>query len=268
MATERWAERRWRNFPFGRTPRASEARYKSLWEKERTASYPEIDAFEAQAGYAIDRDWFHDLALHTQIVIKDSPLCYQHGRVLYTALRHYLKTANFPGPETGATILETGTARGFSATIMARALRDHGIPGSILTFDLLPHDTPMLWNCIDDLGGPRTRRRLLAPWEDLIDPCVIFLEMDSRRGLRKVATGRLRFAFLDGAHTARDVAQEFEAVQMRQKPGDTIVFDDYSPRLFPGLVRAVEEGCIKWGYEKDTIRAGGDRAYVIARKSA
>ena len=62
-------------------------------------------------GYKIEYDWFHELALHTQIVIKKSELCYQHGRVLYSTLSAYINQndCNY------INIVDIGTARGFSA---------------------------------------------------------------------------------------------------------------------------------------------------------
>ncbi|HRC26481.1 MAG TPA: class I SAM-dependent methyltransferase [Alphaproteobacteria bacterium] len=262
-----WVSGRWHDFPFGRSPWAEPQTYRALWEREFQKSYPEIDGFEKKSGYVLDASWFHDLALHTQIVIKNSPLCYQHGRILYAALRRYLDTTeNCPALTPNPTILETGTARGFSATILAKALHDHAAGGKILTFDLLPHNTPMFWNCIDDQEGPKTRRALLAPWSDLVDRFIVFIETDSRIGLQKIAASRIGFAFLDGAHTYRDVAFEFETVSAHQKPGDIIVFDDYSPDLFPGLVRAVDEGCQTQGYDKEFIRSDKNRAYVVAKK--
>jgi predicted O-methyltransferase YrrM len=261
-AVDQWAAAYWHNNPFGPEPRADKATYEALWRAEKDAIYAESDAFEKECGFAVDKAWLDDLALHTQIVIKDSPLCYQHGRILYAALRRYIAQAG----KNNLTILETGTARGFSATVMARALADAGVAGHLVTFDLLPHDRAMFWNCIDDLQGPRTRRQLLAPWRDLLEPVVTFVEADSRMGLQKVAPGRVDFAFLDGAHTYHDVTKEFEAIVARQKTGDTIMFDDYSPTIFPGLVKAVDDGCARLGYDKTVIRSRGDRAYVIARK--
>jgi predicted O-methyltransferase YrrM len=257
-----WAREFWHSAPLTETPRADAKTYIDLWEAERKNSYPEIDAYEKETRFAVDSDWFHGLALHTQIVIKQSPLCYQHGRVLYSALRSYIVDVN---PH-NVTILETGTARGFSATVMAKALADGEAVGKIITFDLLPHDTHLLWNCIDDHEGPKTRRELLSKWATLIDPSLIFVESDSRIGLDRIATGRIGFAFLDGAHTYRDVMGEFNSVQERQKPGDVIVFDDYSPEVFEGLVRAVDEGCERWHYDKKLLRSGGRRAYVVARR--
>lgn len=259
---DRWAAAYWHDNPFCTVPKADEATYRSLWEKAKSENYPEIDAFEKEAGYAIDQAWYHDLALHTQVVIKTSPICYHHGRVLYAALRRYLAASG----ETSVNIVETGTARGFSSTVMARAVADAGVDGRIVTMDLLPHNRKMYWNCIDDLQGMKTRRELLAPWSGLADRHIIFLEGDSRVMMNKFKMGRVHFAFLDGAHAFKDVMAEIELVAPYQQAGDIIVFDDYSPTIFPGLVKAVDEGCRKYEYSMNVIRSNGDRAYVVARR--
>lgn len=257
-----WAAAYWHGTPFCAAPRATKDTYLQLWCKAKSEVYPEIDAIEKSTGYALNADWMHDLALHTQIVIKTSPLCYQHGRVLYSLLRQYLSKCR----DSSVTIMETGTARGFSATVMALAMRDAGNHGRIITFDLLPHDTKMYWNCIDDLEGQKTRRELLSPWCDIVDNSIMFVEGDSRISMDKFKMGRIHFAFLDGAHTYEDVMAELNMVVPHQKAGDIIVFDDYSSSIFPGLVKAVDEGCALHGYSMNVIRSNGDRAYVVAIK--
>jgi hypothetical protein len=262
--SERWAQSYWHDFPFGRAPRATREDYLSLWKTEKGNAYPSIDEFERAAGFAVDQAWMNDLALHTQVVIKTSPLCFQHGRVVYTALRGYL--AGRDNKATPVTIFETGTARGFSAIIMARALEEAGAGGKIMTFDILPHNRKMYWNCVDDLDGPKSRAELLAPWGALSDGYVAYIEGDSRINLGKVACGHIGFAFLDGAHGHEDVLFEFETVASAQRAGDVIVFDDYNERDFPGLVQAVDEGCVRFGYDKEVVSAGRERRYVIARR--
>ena len=81
-----------------------------------------------------------------------------------------------PEKETGNSvkIWETGTARGFSSLCMSKALSDQKCSGTILTFDLLPHQTKMYWNCIDDQNGPLTRAELLKPWQNLVERYIIF----------------------------------------------------------------------------------------------
>lgn len=272
--TDQWAMEYWHDFPFGKSPRADEKTYKALWEEAKSIEYPEIDEFEKQSGFEVEKDWYHNLALHTQICVKDSNLVYQHGRVLYSALRTYISALkkqwqdqNIPAGQQMLTIVETGTARGFSSVVMAKAMSDEQAAGKIITFDLLPHNTKMYWNCIDDNEGAKTRSELLSPWADLVDPYIIFMENDSRVGIRRTAFSRINFAFLDGAHTYDDVMLEFDMVQQRQQAGDVIVFDDYNPTLFPGIVKGVDAGCDKWGYTKQVLRSRDDRAYVIATKN-
>ena len=45
-----------------------------------------------------------------------------------------------------------------------------------------------------------------------------------------------------------------------------IVFDDYNKKEFPGLVKAVDEICIKYAYDRHDIKPHSDRKYVIATK--
>ena len=84
------ANRRWHDYPYGREPHAPRDIYLLRAKEIQNQSYPEIEAFEAESGYSAPLEWIHELALHTQIVIKKSPLCYAHGRVLYSALSRYL----------------------------------------------------------------------------------------------------------------------------------------------------------------------------------
>jgi hypothetical protein len=263
---EHQANSRWFNFPFGREPIASRDQYEKLALETYKKQHPEVDIFEIDMGFTVDMDWLRDLALHTQIVIKKSELCYQHGRVLYAALSKYIHDQPPPHPQDRITIWETGTARGFSAICMAKALVDQNRPGLIMTFDVLPHQTPMYWNCIDDHDGPKTRSELLHPWKTLVEQYVIFHQGDTRLHLPKVQTERIHFAFLDGAHNYESVWFEFEQIKDRQQPGDIVVYDDYTELQFPGIVRAVNEICSSQHYHPTIINAHNRRSYVVATK--
>ena len=215
--------------------------YKELWEKAKSKVYKEIDDYELSTGYAIDKDWYHNLALHTQVVIKGSELCYEHGRVLYSTLRRFLQDRD------SVRIVETGTARGFSALCMAKAIQDSGKTGSIVTHDILPHNTKMYWNCIDDHEGEKSRAELLAPWDTSM---ITFVTGNSKTTLK---TQECDFAFLDGAHTYEDVKAEY-AKLIGPK---VVVFDDYTPSQFPGICRAVDE------IKLHKIYLRSNRGYVI-----
>jgi len=264
---EDWANLPWYDQPFGSSPQGSAEQYLSLAEKVQQQQYPEIEQFEQQSGFQIPVVWLNELALQTQVVIKSSPLCYAHGRVLYSALSSYLTSHPSNSTTQRINIWETGTARGFSALCMARALQDQQRPGMILTFDVLPHQTKMYWNCIaDHQQGPLTRAELLQPWQKLLEDYVIFHQGDTRLELPKVQTERIHFAFLDGAHTYEDVMFEFTQVKDRQLPGDVIVYDDYTAAQFPGLVQAVDEICQQHRYHRTDLRAHSGRGYVVAIK--
>lgn len=254
--------RRFYEFPFGNSPRASADTYTKIWIEARKKQYPIIDDYENELGYSINEDWFQKLALLTQVVIKESDICYQHGRLLYTTLSHYVNK----NPCKSLNILETGTARGFSALCMAKALHDANQSGRILTFDVLPHDVKMYWNCIADEQGSQTRSKLLKNYDSLIENFIIFHQGDTKLELKKVYIPRVHFAFLDGMHTYEYVLREFDYLKGKQQNGDIIFFDDYTPSQFPGIVKAVDEICAKHGYSKRVITVSSQRGYVIVQK--
>ena len=254
------------DWPFGYEPLASKNEYIRLAKKASMATYPEIDKYEQETGFSIDLKWLHELALHTQVVIKESKICYSHGRVLYSSLSKYLYERERLSPSDRLTIWETGTARGFSALCMAKALKDQNYPGTILTFDVIPHNKQMFWNCIDDLEKPKSRAELLQPWKSLVQEFILFHQGDTFLELRKVKAERIHFAFLDGGHSYEDVKFEFNQIQKYQHPGDIIVYDDYTPQQFPGIVKAVDEICEGFNYLREDLKAHDGRGYVVAVK--
>jgi hypothetical protein len=209
----------WYNNPFGKKKNHTKEIYLNLARNIKEESYPEIEKYENNKGFSIDKMWLDDLALHTQITIKKSKLCYAHGRVVYTALSDYLAKQNNDEQKRRVTILETGTARGFSSLCMAKALSDQNRNGLVITFDFLPHLKKMYWNCIDDIDEPKTRAELLNKWKYLIQNYIIFQQGDTRLELNKLQLERINFAFLDGAHTFNDVMYEFHQIKTHQVLG-------------------------------------------------
>jgi len=259
---------KWYKYPFGNNPIGTSAEYDSLSKDAFKKNYPVIDNFEMKYGYSIDPIWLNKLALKTQIVIKKSELCFQHGRVLYTVLSNYI---NYHKKQSSVlsqlNILETGTARGFSSLCMSKAMHDMRINGKIFTYDVLPHFSRMYWNCIEDEIGPKSRAELLTDWEDLVEKYIIYIQGDVRINLPKIQIPRINFAFLDGGHEYDDIIFEFSHINPYQLPGDIIVFDDYNKVQFPGLVSAVNEVCGTYNYHIEVIAATEKRKYVIATKS-
>lgn len=258
----KYANRKWYRSPLTKTVKASEEDYLKIAEDAKKVSYPLIDEFENKISCKINPEWYHELALHTQVVKKKSDICYVHGRLLYTKLTEYIKKNNI----TNINILETGTARGFSSLCMAKAMEDSNIEGKIITYDVLPHNIKMYWNCIDDHKGKKTRSGLLNNYKNLTERYIIFHQGNTKTELRKIQIPRIHFAFLDSAHDYYYLIEESKYVNDKQKKGDIIFFDDYTPKIFPGVVRAVDEICEKYKYSKETITVNNARAYVIAEK--
>jgi hypothetical protein len=248
--------------PFGSKPRADRETYMRLFEQASAREFPEIDQLEVDLGYSISKDWLDSLALHTQVVVKKSPLNWQHGRLLYAALRLYLSLRERESP---VTVFETGTARGFSALVMAKALEDSQSDGQVVTIDTLSHSRNMFWNCIDDVQGKKSRADLLAAWPQELKR-IIFLQGMTPRQLPRIGLERIGFAFLDAQHTFSAVLAEFDWVSARQKKGDVIVFDDVTPRQFDGVVEAIASIQRQGMYEIEYCGVPEERGYAVARK--
>lgn len=265
---DRMAYLRYYNQPFTNLAKSNLQVYYNLAvsSEKNTFSIKDVDNLEKETGYSVNRNWLSSLALHTQVVIKKSELNYAHGRVLYSVLRGYIGTLNNDIKKVN--ILETGTARGFSAVCMAKALADSNIEGSIFTFDVLPHLEKMFWNCAPDhIKGEQSRQSLLNNWLDLVDRYIIFIQGHTRQILPKIALPRINFAFLDGAHTYKDVLFEFNSISKYQKKGDIIVLDDYNENKFPGVVKAVKFISFKKKYDISFVHnKNTQRDYVIAKK--
>lgn len=258
----KYANFRWYSSPLAKKIKASKEEYLKIWEDAKSKKHKLIDDFEQEANYKINTEFYHELALHTQIVIKKSSILYVHGRLLYASLRTYIeksKTRNI-------NIIETGTARGFSALCMAKALEDANIGGKIITFDVYPHNHKMYWNCIDDHEGKKTRQELLKPFRDLTEKYIWFHQGNTKIELPKLQTDRVHFAFLDSAHEYYYLKAEFQNIKDKQQKGDIVFFDDYTPKMFPGVVKAIDEICKKYNYSKNIITISDTRAYVIAEK--
>ena len=256
---------RWHNNPLIKQPVGSEEDYRKLWQQAKETTNFAVEELEKNLAFAVDREWLNDLSLVTQISIKQSSPNFDHGKVLYSTLRAYAEKLNKDLED--LTIIETGTARGFSSICMAKALKDSNISGRIITFDVLPHNVKMFWNAITDhQQGPISRKTLIENWKNLAARYIIFIEGPSSLEMTKIFFERVNFAFLDAVHTYSEVMQEFNYIKDKQLTGDIVIFDDYNPETFPGVVKAVNEICKKFSYEKKIIGSNTTRSYVIATK--
>ena len=255
---------KWYTHPFGKKVWANKDKYIEIYNELKTVRNNQLDQYLAKFDKNINSEWLFNLALHTQVVIKDSELSIDHGKILYANLANYIHLSKNINQD--ISILETGTARGFSALCMAKALEDNECKGRIITLDIIPHNNKFYWNCIDDNERKKSRKELLNSWHNLTSKYLIFIQGNTKIQLKKLHMDRVNFAFLDGAHSFQDLLIEFIYVSGRQVAGDIIFLDDYNEKLFPELVNAIDKCCLKFNYTKSIIDLGKARKYVIATK--
>lgn len=207
----------------------------------------------------IPHKFIHKLAYITQTSKKNSDLNYDHGYLLY-AYVYDLALRKKP-----LYIIETGTARGFSSIIMSKAIDDANSYGTIITFDILPHNKKMFWNSPSDIIGTNSRNNLLKDYSSLTDK-IIFQQANTRINIERTHLNRIHFAFLDGAHEMNDILKEGKFVSDRQKKGDLIIFDDFNELLFPGVVKGVKKLCNELKYKCDIAGGKNNRSYAICKK--
>jgi len=119
--------------------------YNLIYQKLRD-SYIDKLSFEIKNNFFIDKEFILDLSFSTQVVHKKSEINIDHGRLLYSVLSRFIKDKNIQD----INIVETGTARGFSAICMCKSLIDLDVNGRIFSYDILPHTEKRYWNIIDD----------------------------------------------------------------------------------------------------------------------
>ena len=246
--------------PFGKDVQASKNYYLSIFEKAKNEIYLEVEKFENSSGYKIDKLWLDDLALHTQVVKKESAINYQHGRILYSKLSKYIKEKNIKF----INVVEIGTARGFSSICMSKAINDANINGKIITIDIISNDQKIYWNCIDDLESKKSRKDLLKNWPNELNN-ISFLTGPSSFVLKKISFDRIHFAYTDGMHDYFNTKKEFDFISSRQRFNDIIIFDDYSKK-FPDIMRLVEDIKNRKNYNINILPSTDQRSYVIAHK--
>ena len=239
-------------------------KYLLLHKQAINTKNPKVDEFEKETGFLIDKEWFNDITLITQTSIKNSKLNFNHGRILYSLVSKYIECQLETG-ENKITILETGTARGFSSLCMSKAINDRKFMGKIITIDCISHNEKMFWGCISDFDGEKTREELLSKWHKELSN-IVFIHGWTTETLKKIGLNRINFAFLDAQHTKGAVLQEFKFINKRQVKGDMIFFDDVTPNLFDGVCNAVREIEIEYPYKIKYFPFDRNRGYALATK--
>lgn len=215
-------------------------RYFALGKIASTRSHDSFfEELKTKFGYLHDKTEMDRIGLNLQVVWKKSLPMYLHGYVLTSALHNYIME-NKPS---SMCIFETGTARGFSALMMAIILKKMDVSGLVHTLDLAPHHKCSFNNCLKsaELNRNVSREECMREWEDDVEEYIRFYSGDSRQTMKKIELDRIHFAFLDGHHEYDYVKEELTFVKERQEEGDVIVCDDYTASQYPGICRAIDD---------------------------
>lgn len=202
----------------------------------------------------------HDLARFTQITPKTAPISYAHGFLLYQIVSDY---ASSHFKDERIVLLETGSARGFSAVCMALALEHADTNGLVISVDILPHNSPILWNSKGDDDGPRTRSDILRQWRHVVDRYCLFLHGPSELVLNQIGVDRFDIVYFDSRHKRSTLCEEYEAVKCKLTEGTLLVFDDYDESQFPEVVAFVNDLVARERYSLIRYKTGEARELAL-----
>lgn len=258
--------------------------YQRIFELERQLDYPSVYALECGMGFAIDKERLEAAARVLSCPIKAAAPSWQHGRVIYATWRNYLAHKNtcpecdgagkvLDAPQRGpgtfwdacdsclVTIVDLGTAKGFSALMAMYALLDSGRAGTVTSADVMPPEAKVRRNTPAEVDELKTLHEILEPFQEANG--IQFVEKTGIGLLQSIA-GRIHLAFVDGKHSYEAVSEEAKLLAARQQPGDLVIFDDV--QMAP-VGKAVNKVAGKY-YDLTTLRLGTvNRAYAIgARK--
>lgn len=170
----------------------------------------------------------------------------EHGKLLYSLVR---ERQAFGRKVVG---LDIGTARGFSAVTMSRALLDAGLDGHIYTVDVIDHDDVRDWHAAkhssDDplAGAPSPRSAIWQRWFPDEAARITPIGGRSTRLLDDWPHDRIDVAFLDGSHAYDDVKAELGTLHGIMAEDGVIVLDDVHFGVVIGRVRSRAVSVLAW----------------------
>ena len=200
----------------------------------------------------------------------------EHGKLLYALIRERHDCRR-------VVALDIGTARGFSAIAMSRAMLDAKLEGHVYTMDVIGHDDPHDWHAAkhsteDPLAsGPSARSAIWRRWFPAEATRITPITGRSTQLLRDWPHGRIDVAFLDGSHTYDDVKAELDMLDGIMADDGVIVLDDVYFGVVIGRVRSRAVSVLCWlalsalrtllpGKEFHKARLGVSAEYAIVER--
>lgn len=247
--------------PYAKPQRTADA-YAAAFASAARLDYPEVTEYERRAGYAVDRERLESAARTLACPLKVNPPHWQHGRVLYAAARERL--ARMDEWDGELTLLDIGTAKGFSAVVLAWASADCGQKICVDTVDVIDPSARVARNSVAELECALTVREFIEPHLQGVQVPVHLHGTGSQLLLPTLALANVKVpvAFVDGKHRADVVTEEARWLDQLQDAGDVIVYDDL--QMEP-LCDAVQTACQAHGYQLQVI-AAPPRLYGVATK--
>ena len=199
----------------------------------------------------------------------------EHGLLLYKLVRSLSR-------EDPSVILDIGTARGFSAITMARALIDADAEGKVFTVDIADHLSKLVWHGQkndpkDPLAGISiSRSEVWSRWFQEESGRVTPMHSHSHNILGSWDYGIIDVAFIDGEHTYDAVKRDLSILENLMAPTGVIVLDDYHTgasigalrsRPVNGVLRMVGRA-IKhiWPSMRERLRLGTGNEFVVVKR--
>ena len=166
----------------------------------------------------------------------DSILNFERGMLLYAMV----------GKNKPRTILEIGTASGYSTICMAKALTDFNIQGKIITIDPEPHNKKNRYVLNFDEKGSKIYE---MSREELWNRCaseewikkIQVITGYSGEVFEKNNISKIDMAFIDGHHVFNAVKHDFYAILKSSSDKFQILFDDYFPGESKDVKQLVDE---------------------------
>ena len=186
---------------------------------------------------------FKRISIYTGFTLPEPGGDFNFGALLHYILKNYLRDKREE-----ISILEIGTAKGFSSLCMSLALSDYEYQSKIITFDVISNDTKFFQKTF--LSNKKVSRKQILDKlpEDLVKK-IIFFQGDSLSDLKKIFIKNINFCYLDGEHNRKYLENELNFVKNFQKAGDIIVLDDYDQKKFPEVYDTVNDFIKKEWYE-------------------
>ena len=170
----------------------------------------------------------------------------EHGRLLYKLVLEGSQGDELP------VVLDVGTARGFSAIMMARAMLDGKLEGRVYSVDVVDHHEPRNWHVSKQeaneplAGVEMSRSEIWGRWFPGESALVTTIKGKSSEVLGNWQHGLIDCAFLDGSHTYEDVSGELEALDSLMAEGGVIVVDDFHLGVPVVRVRSRALNAVPW----------------------